>query len=217
VQDICRQARDLATTPHIRAARPSSVRDLQNVKATRSDGSVPMMPKISMASLVTPARVIPTLRTQDTRQVMHEMARIAAGTARLDHAGVVRAIASRSDQMSFAFGRGVAVPHALIEGLVAPIGVFARLEPAHDFGATDGRPADLALLLLSPLKNEAAHLGALACVVRRLRDRDVAARLRSAAGSDAIHIVLTSDVWREAERNGHLPDAVREQPGVPTI
>jgi PTS system nitrogen regulatory IIA component len=47
-------------------------------------------------------------------------------------------------------GEGVAIPHALMPGLKRPVGVFARLEPAQDFEALDGRPADLVFMLLSP-------------------------------------------------------------------
>jgi PTS system nitrogen regulatory IIA component len=93
----------------------------------------------------------------------------------------------------------VAIPHAAIPGLERPVGVFACLKSAQDFGAADDVLADLAFLLLSPDGDDPTHLRALARVARRLRDRDVAARLRSATDAEAIHIVLTSDAWREPE------------------
>lgn len=151
-----------------------------------------------MASLITPARVLPRLRARDARQVVCELTRIAAG-AELDHFQVQQAVHARGETSCFGFGRGIAVPHALVPGLEAPLGVLARLHPAQDFGAADEMPTDLAFLLLSPDGDDPTHLRALACVVRRLRDRDVAARLRSAEGAEAIHAVLTSDAWRGTE------------------
>jgi PTS system nitrogen regulatory IIA component len=105
----------------------------------------------------------------------------------------------RGESSSFGFGRGVAIPHAAIPGLEQPIGVFACLKPAQTFGTADERPADLVFLLLSPHGDDPTHLRVLARVARRLRDREIAARLRSANDADAIHVVLTSDTWRGAD------------------
>jgi PTS system nitrogen regulatory IIA component len=63
-------------------------------------------------------------------------------------------------------------------------------------------PSDLAFLLLSPEGDNPTHLRALACVVRRLRDCEVAECLRSANDVEALYTLLTSDAWREPE-SGH--------------
>ncbi|AWM85425.1 PTS sugar transporter subunit IIA [Microvirga sp. 17 mud 1-3] len=152
---------------------------------------------IKILSLITPARVIPHLRARDVQQAVCELTRVAAAEAMLDHDMLQHAVLSHGRSSTFGFGRGVAVPHAAISGLRRPAGVFALLSPSQDFGAADGLPADLAFLLLSPEGDPSTHLRTLAQVVRRLRDRDVAARLRSAKGAEAIHAVLTSDAWRE--------------------
>lgn len=149
-----------------------------------------------MASLITPTRVLARLRVRDVWHVVDEMTRLAAAEVALDHNMVRQMVLDRSASSTFGLGRGVAIPHATISGLEQPMGVFARLKPAQDFGAADDVPADLAFLLLSPDGDEPTHLRALACVARRLRDHEVAARLRSAKGAEAIHIVLTSDTWR---------------------
>jgi PTS system nitrogen regulatory IIA component len=163
---------------------------------------------MTMAALVTPARVIPSLRAQDKRQVVRELARVAASAARLDQDVVLQAVAARADLTSFGLGRGVAIPHAMVAGLERPLGVFARLDPAIDFGAVDGRPADLVFLLLSPAGDEGTLLRALSCAARRLRDRDTRSRVRSALGAEAIHVVLTGDSWRGADpRSAAVPRA----------
>ncbi len=159
-----------------------------------------------MASLISPARVIPLLRARDARHVIGELARIAATEAGFEPGAVCRAVLERGVSSIFGFGRGVAIPHAALPDLDYPIGAFARLNPVHDFGAADDMLADLVFLLLSPEGDDPTHLRALACVARRLRDREVAARLRSAKDAEAIHIVLTSDAWREPDdetQTGH--------------
>jgi nitrogen PTS system EIIA component len=152
-----------------------------------------------IASLIIPARVLLCLRARDVWHVVDEMTRLAAAEVSLDHTMVRQGVLDRSASSTFGLGRGVAIPHATIPGLAQPMGVFACLKPAQDFGAADDVPADLAFLLLSPDGDEPTHLRALACVARRLRDREVAARLRSAKGAEAIHVVLTSDAWREPD------------------
>lgn len=163
-----------------------------------------MMAPNMMTSLIAPARVISRLSARGVRNVVDALAGIAADDVALDNEVVRDAVLERGKESSFGFGRGVAIPHAAIPGLEHPLGVFARLAPGQDFGATDGIPADLVLLLLSPDGDDPTHLRALACVARRLRDREVAARLRSAEDAEAIYIVLTSDAWREPDEN---PDA----------
>ncbi|WP_170151613.1 PTS sugar transporter subunit IIA [Microvirga subterranea] len=150
-----------------------------------------------MTILITPARVRSRLSARDVGHVIDELTGTAAHGAALSHEAVRAAVLERGRASCFGFGRGVAIPHAAIPGLAQPIGAFARLEPAQDFGAADGTRADLAFLLLSPGDDGPTHLRALACVARRLRDREVAARLRSAKDVEAIYIVLTSDAWRE--------------------
>jgi PTS system nitrogen regulatory IIA component len=156
-----------------------------------------MMAPTMMASLITPARVISRLSAHDVRHVVNDLTGIAADGAALDHEVVRDAVLERGEASTFGFGRGVAIPHAAIPGLEQSVGVFARVRPAQDFGAADDIPADLVFLLLSPGGDDPTHLRALACVARRLRDREVAARLRSAKDAEALYIVLTSDTWRE--------------------
>jgi PTS system nitrogen regulatory IIA component len=155
------------------------------------------MKSMTMASLIDPARVIPCLRTRDLQHTLGEMTLIAAEAALLDHNATRDAITARGESSSFAVGRGVMIPHAMIAGLEKPLGVFARLDPGLDLDATDGVPVDLAVLILCGEGDEATLLRALACAARRLQDREIAARLRSADSAEALHVMLTSDTWRE--------------------
>ena len=157
------------------------------------------MAPITMASLITPRRIIPSLRSRDAKHVIGQMAHVAAEEASLNPYAVQQAVVARGEHSTFGFGRGVAIPHAVLSGLKQPMGVFARLWPAQDFGAADGMPSDLAFLLLSPDGDDSTHLRMLACVVRRLRDREIAECLRSADDAETLYVLLTSDAWRERD------------------
>jgi nitrogen PTS system EIIA component len=155
-----------------------------------------------MASLIMPRRIIPSLRSRNAKHVITQMSFVAAQKAPLDRFAVHKAVVDRAERSTFGFGRGIAIPHALLSGLKQPLGFFARLWPAQDFGAADGMPSDLVFLLLSPEGDDPTHLRALACVVRRLRDPEVAECLRSADDAEALYTLLTSDAWRKPE-SGH--------------
>ena len=157
------------------------------------------MSGIALASLVTPQRVIARLRASRKQQVLRTLARVAAAESGLDAKEIKDAVARRGDLTSFGIGRGLALPHATVAGLRQPVAVFARLDARVDFGAADGNPADLVVLILAPEGEDTTLLRALSSVARRLRDREVAEKLRGATDAEALHVILTSDAWRGQE------------------
>ncbi len=154
------------------------------------------MSSIRMVDLVTPDRVVPTLHAGNKLQVIEKLCFIAATNSGLDYELVLQSVLEREDLTTFGIGRGVALPHAIVPGMSEPIGVFARLRRPVDFGAADGRLADLVLLLLAPDEDPDILLRALSCVARRFRNRDVVALLRAENTSEAAHVILTTDFWR---------------------
>jgi PTS system nitrogen regulatory IIA component len=149
-----------------------------------------------MADLITPERVILTLYAANKLRVIEKLSCFAAARTRLDEELVRRALVMREDLTTFGVGRGIAIPHATVPGISEPLGAFARLKRPVDFGAADGRVADLVLLILAPEKDPGILLRALSCVARRLRDREVAKRLRAETSAEAAHVILISDSWR---------------------
>jgi PTS system nitrogen regulatory IIA component len=132
--------------------------------------------------------------------VIEKLSCFAAARTGLDEELVRRALLMREDLTTFGVGRGIAIPHATVPGISEPLGAFARLKRPVDFGAADGRVADLVLLILAPEKDPGILLRALSCVARRLRDREVAKRLRAETNTEAAHVILITDSWR-----GHDP------------
>lgn len=95
-------------------------------------------------------------------------------------------------------GRGVAIPHARLEGLDRIVGVFSRLQKPIDYDAADGEPVDLVFALFAPEDSGADHLRALARISRSLRDASICSKLRSADQAAAIYAVLTNPVDSKA-------------------
>lgn len=141
-------------------------------------------------SVLVPDIVLPRLHATSRRQALQLMVEAAAEVAPLDPRVALDAALLRERLSGTGVGEGVAIPHARLEGLASLVTVFARLEPPVDFGALDGLPADLALLLLTPADHGADHLKALAGASRLLRKADVRERLREARGVDGLIAVF---------------------------
>lgn len=146
---------------------------------------------MDIADLITPQCVIAAIRASDKAQLLRELSERAAKLLAIGSQTILDALRSREMLGSTGVGRGIALPHARVAGLEQFFGLFARLERAINFDAIDDRPIDLVFLLLIPEQAGDDHLAALACVSRRLRDREIADGLRAAKTGAELYDVLT--------------------------
>lgn len=151
-----------------------------------------------LSELLKPASVIPRLRAADREQVLSALADAAAKASGLSARAIYDSVQEREKLGGTGVGDGVAIPHARVEGLDTPLGVFARLDTSVDFEAADEQPADLVFLLLSPKEAGADHLKALASIARAFRKAELRESLRSAPSKEAIAILLTPKVPTDA-------------------
>ncbi len=154
-------------------------------------------PVVQIADLVRPCAVAVGIRVPGKRHAMRKLARLAAKSSGLDLGLACTAVVMRNNCHAYCHS-GAALAHAQIPSIFKPTGAFAVFDRPLDFGAADGEPVDMALLLLSPVKDDASHLLALACAARRLREPGLKERLRSARDSDAAYALLTTDCWRSS-------------------
>ena len=148
---------------------------------------------MDVADLITPDHVIVNLKATDKVRLLADLARRAAPVTGLPQQNIHEALAAREALGSTGVGAGVAIPHACLAGLDSFFGLFARLERRLDYDAVDDQPIDLIFLLLIPENVATEHLHALACVSRRLRDPDVAARLRKADDVAVLYSTLIGE------------------------
>lgn len=151
------------------------------------------MARIAMSDLVAPEWIIEGLEVADSEAAIRAMCRFFAARSGLGQGAVRNAVSRRADLTTFGLGAGIAVPHGTVAGLARPRAAFARLTTPVSFDAADGRPADLVVLLLAPEGDEVGLLRALSCLARRMRA--VADTVRRARCAEALHVVLTTDLW----------------------
>ena len=145
---------------------------------------------MDVKDLLSPTAVF-ELRETGKGRVLRELSRRAATLLGADADAIAKALAEREDLGSTGLGNGIALPHARIAGIDKPFGLFALLKPPVPFDAIDEQPVDLLFLLLFPERPPESQLKATACVARRLRDTDLAGKLRRARGTVSLHALLT--------------------------
>ena len=147
---------------------------------------------MKISDLLTPDHVVYELRTSDKPRLLEELARRLAGPVGVDANVIANALKAREALGSTGMGAGIAIPHARLPAVSAPIGFFARLRHTVEYDAIDGQRVDLVFLLLLPVEAQGDHLNALACVARRLRDDKVTTVLRRALGANRLYAILTT-------------------------
>lgn len=143
-------------------------------------------------TLAHPDRVLPALRTGSKKQVLADLAKMAAEVTGLHERQIFDVLVERERLGSTGMGAGIAIPHGKIAGLTRVYEIFARMEKPVDFESLDNQPVDLVYLLLAPADAGADHLTALARVSRLLRDGVTCAKLRGSESEAALMSVLTA-------------------------
>jgi len=102
----------------------------------------------------------------------------------LDH------LVEREARGSTAIGKGLAIPHARIEGLKKGTGIVARSIEGVDFRAVDGEPVYAFVLLISPDHRADEHLATLRWISKVARDPDFLSFIRQARRPEDVLEVL---------------------------
>jgi PTS system nitrogen regulatory IIA component len=139
-----------------------------------------------------------TIEADSKAAILEQLALRFAAVYALDAALVRERIEERERLGSTGFGRGVAIPHARVDGLARPVAVFLRLKRAIPFEAADDMPVDLVFGLLSPEQAGAAHLHALAAISRMMRDERMHNALSQAPGDEAVYGLISNVIDRDA-------------------
>ena len=104
--------------------------------------------------------------------------------------GALRAVMKRENLGSTGIGRGVAIPHARMEGIDEVLGVVGRSVEGIDFASLDGEPAYVFFLLLSPAEKPDPHLKALEHISKVLRDNHFCRFMKRAESSKELNELL---------------------------
>lgn len=148
--------------------------------------------------ILSPQALNSRLGAGNKKQLFQRIADIAEAAYGLQSPIVYERLMERERLGSTGFGRGVAIPHAKLDGLDHMCAVVVLLEEPVAFDAVDGLPVNIAFALLSPSDSGADHLKTLARVSRYLRDERHLTRLRGAGSDAALYALLAGHEARDA-------------------
>ena len=140
-----------------------------------------------LQELIPPQHILLGLEAADKWQVIERMSpflgpRGAGPAPRVE--AYREAVMQRERSMSTGMERGIAIPHAAVDGLERVVGGLAvvRGEDGEgvNFDSIDASPAWLVVLLLIPRPQKLLHIRTLADLARHLGNEDVRRALRSA-------------------------------------
>lgn len=132
------------------------------------------------------------------KRLFHDLGALAENVKGIDPTAVIDALIERENLGPTAVGKGIALPHARLEGIEEVCGIFVRLEKPLEFDAADRKPVDLIFALLAPVNAGVQHLKALALVSRTMRNGDTCAKLRANADVATLHTLLTETETNQA-------------------
>lgn len=108
---------------------------------------------------------------------------------------ILEGLCAREKLGSTGLGHGVAIPHARLEALDRPVGVFMRLAEPVDFDAADRELVDLLFALVVPEAATEEHLQLLSQIAELFGDADRRERVRRAEDGKAVYELITH--WHE--------------------
>jgi PTS system fructose-specific IIC component/PTS system nitrogen regulatory IIA component len=130
-------------------------------------------------------------------ELVDVLARNWTSSAPFPRGNILDALMRREAKMSTGISKGIAVPHATVEGLEAMAGVLGISSQGIDYDALDGHPVYLVFMVLTPPKDAELHLQTLQNLAALIEDREFTSRL-AASATPAEAFAVIKDFERDA-------------------
>ncbi len=147
---------------------------------------------MKLSDLLDAQTIIVNLRARDKKSAVEEMAGLLCSARKIDDTEkIVNALLSREAAGSTAAGKGIAFPHARVDGLKGPVALLAVSRKGIDFHAADNHPVHVFFLFLTPTEATEHHLQILARAAAIFSDAQLYHALRRARTSHtALRLLL---------------------------
>jgi Kef-type K+ transport system membrane component KefB/mannitol/fructose-specific phosphotransferase system IIA component (Ntr-type) len=116
------------------------------------------------------------LHAHNRQEAIAALSRVMRPTPGLSADSITAAVMERECIMPTGLSHGVALPHARLAGVSAPVVAVGLSSAGIDFDAADGQLAQIIFLLLTPLHDDGAQLEILADITRIFRHAEVRER-----------------------------------------
>ena len=148
---------------------------------------------VNLDGIICPKLTRARLPGREKNEVLRAMVQLIIEHVRgLDADAVLKAILKREELGTTALGRGVAFPHAMIEGFDVLVVAVATLAEGVDFEAGDGNPVRLVIMAVTGPTAPHNYLETLGTFAGISRDLRAMTRILSADSSEALYSVIES-------------------------
>lgn len=142
---------------------------------------------IDLTALVHPERVVVLPGAPSKPLAISALADLAvADLTPHDRVAFIRAVLEREDVTPTAIGKSIAIPHARSSAIAQCRVAIGVLPAGTSWGASDGLPVHLALLIAARESDHAEHLRLMATLAVRLRRPGLAEQVRELTDHQAI-------------------------------
>lgn len=111
-----------------------------------------------------------------------------------DREEALEALKQREKEATTGVGKGIGIPHAKTEAVEDPVVGFAQAKEGVDFGAADGKDAELIFMLLFPEGSEDEYMDMLSSISRSLMHEEVREALLEADEKSQVMDILEQEV-----------------------
>ncbi|MBZ9799079.1 PTS sugar transporter subunit IIA [Mesorhizobium sp. ES1-4] len=141
---------------------------------------------MDILDLLHPRDILVRAQAQAKRPLLRLVSGRLAARSGVPEETVLAALLNRESLGSTGIGHGIAVPHALLEQLLAPTATLAVMDRPVWFRASDEQPVDVVLAVIWPRERAGEFMPALARFCRKLSRLDIPKGIRCAASPDGV-------------------------------
>lgn len=138
---------------------------------------------------------VPSLLGRDRAEVIRALAQVTAPLAGVEPARLTNAVLAREAIMPTGVGLGIAIPHARLPGLAAPIVALGLSNTGVDFGAPDGDLARLIVLVVTPEHDDLIQIELLAEIARTFQHGETRVAVAHARSFDELSDAIRAAPW----------------------
>lgn len=141
--------------------------------------------------LIKPEVIIANSKAETKDDLLKEMVLLLSNTGNVrDWEMVLSDVLSREKIMSTGMEKGIAIPHAKSDGVIAPCVAVCVKKDGIDFGSIDKEPSKIFFMIVSPKKANSPHLQMLASISSIVRNKETLSKILEAKNSDEICKIL---------------------------
>lgn len=144
-----------------------------------------------LTEILKPECVLVPLASSDKQGALDELVDLLAAHCDIGPAQPLKdAVWQRESARTTGIGHGIGIPHGKTDTLTQ-LNMAIGLPPSPiEFGAIDGKPVDLIILLASPADQTGPHIQALAKISRLLTDDTFRDAIKQAESAEALYDML---------------------------